>query len=51
LLDKDEIPFREVETRRRVRYQDLMAYKQTMDQNRIKSLEQLAELDQELGLG
>jgi excisionase family DNA binding protein len=50
LLEKGEVPFREVETRRRIRYQDLMAYKQKTDQNRIKSLEQLSALDQELGL-
>ena len=51
LLEKGEVPFREVETRRRIRYQDLMTYKQKIDQKRLKSLEQLSALDQALGLG
>ena len=51
LLEKGEVPFREIETRRRIRYEDLMAYKQKTDQNRIKALEELSALDQELGLG
>jgi excisionase family DNA binding protein len=51
LLEKGEVPFREVETRRRIRYDELMAYKHKTDQYRIKALEELSALDQELGLG
>jgi len=51
LLEKGEIPFRKDGTRRWIRYADVMAYKQKTDQNRIKVLEELSALDQELGLG
>jgi len=51
LLEKGDVPFRKDGTRRRIRYGDLMAYKQKTDQNRIKVLEELSALDQELGLG
>jgi excisionase family DNA binding protein len=51
LLDRGELPFREVETRRRIRYEDLVAYKQKTDQDRIKALQELSAIDQELGLG
>jgi excisionase family DNA binding protein len=51
LLENGEFPFRDVGTRRRIRYEDLIAYKQKINQNRIKALEELSALDQELGLG
>jgi excisionase family DNA binding protein len=51
LLDRGELPFREVETRRRIRHEDLVAYKQKTDQDRIKALQELSAIDQELGLG
>lgn len=51
LLEKGAIPFRKVGSHRRVRFDDLMAYKQKTDQNRLKALEELSALDQELGLG
>ena len=50
-LEKGLIPHRKVGTHRRVLFQDVMAYKQRMDQNRLKVLEELSALDQELGLG
>ena len=50
-LDKGELPFRKVGSHRRVRFDDLMAYKQTMMRNRLDALEKLSALDQELGLG
>lgn len=50
-LEKGLIPFRKVGTHRRVMYKDLMTYKQSMNQNRLQSLEELSALDQELGLG
>ncbi|MDR3622415.1 MAG: excisionase family DNA-binding protein [Paludisphaera borealis] len=51
LLDEGEIPHRKVGTHRRVLFQDVMSYKQKSKQNRLKALEELSALDQELGLG
>ncbi len=50
LLDKGEIPFRKVNTHRRIRYDDVMAYKNRVDADRRAALEELAALDQEIGL-
>ena len=50
-LEKCVIPYRKVGTHRRVMFKDLMEYKQTMDHNRLKALEELSVIDQELGLG
>jgi excisionase family DNA binding protein len=49
LLEKGEIKHRKVGTHRRVLFQDLMAYKQKTDAARLKALEELSALDQELG--
>lgn len=49
LLDKDQIPLRKVGTHRRILFQDIMAYKQQTDAARLKALEELSALDQELG--
>jgi excisionase family DNA binding protein len=51
LLVKGVIPFRKVGTHRRVLLEDLLAYKQKTDRDRLKALEELSALDQELGLG
>lgn len=51
LLDEGEIPHRKVGTHRRVLFQDVMSYKQKSKQDRLKALEELSALDQELGLG
>jgi excisionase family DNA binding protein len=51
LLDKGMIPYRKVGTHRRVLFQDLISYKQKTDRERLKALEQLSALDQELGFG
>ena len=51
LLEKGEIPFRKVGTRRRVRYQDLMEYKNDIDAKRMQSLNELAAQAQELNMG
>ena len=51
LLEKGAIPFHKVGTHRRVLFHDLMAYKQDTDRKRLKALEELSALDQELGFG
>lgn len=50
LLDEGKIPSRTVGKYRRVRFDDLMAYKRKDDEARLKALDELAALDQELGL-
>lgn len=51
LLDEGKIPCRTVGKYRRVRFDDLMAYKQKDDEARAKVLDQLTAEAQELGLG
>jgi excisionase family DNA binding protein len=51
LLDEGKIPSRTVGKYRRVRFDDVMAYKRKDDQARAKILDQLTEEAQELGLG
>jgi excisionase family DNA binding protein len=50
-LEKGLIPYRKVGTHRRVLFKDVLAYKRLMDENRLKALEELSAIDQELGLG
>jgi hypothetical protein len=50
VLEKGIIPHRKVGAHRRVLFKDLMDYKHSMDQGRLKALEELSALDQELGL-
>lgn len=50
LLEENEIPHRKVGTRRRVRLQDVLAYKENMYQKRLDTLNELTAYDQELGL-
>jgi excisionase family DNA binding protein len=49
LLDQNQIPFIKVGTHRRIRFEDLMAYKNDRDSQRRQSLSELAALSQELG--
>jgi excisionase family DNA binding protein len=51
LLDEGKLPSRTVGKFRRVRFDDLMAYKSRDDEARAKILDQLAADAQELGMG
>lgn len=48
LLEKEAIPYSRVGRHRRIRAEDLFAYKRTRDERRSSALSELAELDAEL---
>jgi excisionase family DNA binding protein len=50
LLEHGESPFETVGSRRRVRRDDLMAYKRVRDEERRRGLQRLVEMSEELGL-
>ncbi len=51
LLESGTIPFHKTGTHRRVRYQDVIAYKNRIDTERRQALTELAEQAQELNMG
>lgn len=51
LIDNGKIPCRKVGTHRRIRFDDLMAYKHDIDQKRLQTLAELTEEAQALDLG
>ena len=51
LIEEGKIPFRKVGTHRRIRFDDLMAYKRNVDQDRLKALEEMAAEAQKHGMG
>ena len=51
LLTNGEIPFRKVGRHRRVRLEDIMNYKQQIEEKRLEVLDELAAQAQELNMG
>jgi excisionase family DNA binding protein len=51
LIDNGKIPYRKVGTHRRIRFEDLMTYKQNIDKKRLQDLEKLTREAQELDMG
>jgi hypothetical protein len=50
-LEQGKIPFRKVGTHRRVLAKDVFDYKQCIDSDRLKVLNELTAQAQELGMG
>jgi excisionase family DNA binding protein len=51
LLESGQIPHRKVGTHRRVLFRDVLSYKQQIDADRLKALQELAAQAQELKMG
>jgi excisionase family DNA binding protein len=50
LLETNQLPYRKVGTHRRVRYEDLLRYKRTIDDKRAEVLRALTAASEDLGL-
>jgi hypothetical protein len=50
LLEEGEIPFTKVGKHRRIKYEDLISYKQKMKDKQAQLLREMIELDEESGL-
>jgi excisionase family DNA binding protein len=51
LLEQKKMPFHMVGTHRRVRFEDLMAFKASFEKSRREAMDELATQAQELGMG
>jgi excisionase family DNA binding protein len=51
LLEKGELPFRTLGRHRRVRLEDILNYKNSIDQKRLNTLDELSAQAQELNMG
>jgi len=51
LIDSKQIPCRKVGRHRRILFEDLMRYKEQIDSDRMKALDELVEQAQELNMG
>jgi len=51
LLNEDTIPYTRTGNRRKVKFSDVKAYKDNLEQQRLTTLKELSELDQSLSLG
>ena len=51
LLEKGEIPYHKVGSHRRVRLEDVLAYKENVDRHRVDALDRLTELSQQEDMG
>ena len=51
LLDEGAIPYHRAGNRRKVKFADLRAYQEKLEQERLATLDELSALDQTLGLG
>lgn len=51
LLESGDIPFRKVGAHRRVKLQDVLSYKEQIDRQRHATLDELAQLSQDEGMG
>ena len=50
LLEQNSIPFRKVGSHRRVKLTDVMTYRNTIDKERHKTLDELSGLSQDIGM-
>jgi excisionase family DNA binding protein len=51
LIDEGKLPFRKVGAHRRIKFEDLMAFKTSIDNSRHEALNKLVEQAQELDMG